>query len=111
MGSQRTGPESKSITSVRDGWRMLLTALAVTVAANSAPVLRASRQQLNIAAFSFEGHQHEAIDGIRKSRTDWGQLARSRRQVVQFKDVENSRFVAVVVDGEVTFYGASKKRS
>jgi hypothetical protein len=38
-------------------------------------------------------------------------LARSGHQVVQFKDAESNRFVAVVVDGEVTFYGASKKQS
>jgi hypothetical protein len=30
---------------------------------------------------------------------------------VQFKDAESNRFVAVVVDGEVTFYGAGKHRS
>jgi hypothetical protein len=36
-------------------------------------------------------------------------LARSGRQVVQFKDAERNRFVAVVVDDEVTFYGASER--
>ena len=39
----------------------------------------------------------------------WGQLAGSGHQVVQFKDAERNKFVAVVVDGQVTFYGSSKK--
>ena len=30
---------------------------------------------------------------------------------LQFKDVKRNKFVAVVVDGEVMFYGAGKKRS
>ena len=29
---------------------------------------------------------------------------------MQFKDAENNRFVAVVGDGKVTFYGAGEKR-
>ena len=39
-----------------------------------------------------------------------GQLARSDHRVVKFKDAESNKFVAVVVDGKVTFYGPSKKR-
>ena len=48
---------------------------------------------------------------IRRNLADGDQLARSGRQGVQFKDAERNKFVAVVVDCEVTFYGASKRRS
>ena len=62
-------------------------------------------------AFNIEEHQYQAIEQNPEKPSRWGQLARSGHQVVQFKNSENNRFVAVVVDGEVTFYGASKKHS
>jgi hypothetical protein len=40
----------------------------------------------------------------------WGQLARSGHQVVQFKDVQANRFVAVAVDGEVKECGGGTDR-
>ena len=66
---------------------------------------------MRTAAFTVEGHEYQAIEQNPEKPSRWGQLARSGRQVVQFKDAENNRFVAVVVDGEVTFYGAGKQRS
>jgi hypothetical protein len=59
---------------------------------------------------SVGGHEYHAIEQNPEKLTRWGQLARSGHRVVQFKDVESNRFVAVAVDGEVTFYGASEKR-
>lgn len=89
----------------------LMTGLCVDVGGKSTPVRRTSRQHLKTAAFSVEGQEYEAIEQNPEKPSRWGQLARSGHQVVQFKDVESNRFVAVVVDGEVTFYGAGKKRS
>ena len=89
----------------------LMTGTSVDVGGKSIPVRRTSRQHLKTAAFSIEGHQYQAIEQNPEKPSRWGQLARSGHQVVQFKDAESNRFVAVVVDGEVTFYGASKKRS
>jgi len=89
----------------------LLTGTTVTVAGISAPVRGASRQHLKTAAFSVGGHEYQAIEQNPEKPSRWGQLARSGHQVVQFKNSENNRFVAVVVDGEVTYYGASKKHS
>jgi len=89
----------------------LMTGTSVGVGGISTPVRRTSRQHLKTAAFSVEGQEYEAIEQNPDKPSRWGQLARSGHQVVQFKDAESNRFVAVVVDGEVTFYGASKKRS
>ena len=83
---------------------------SVVVEDRSVPVSRTSRQHLKTVAFRAEGHQYEAIEQNPEKPSRWGQLARSGHQVVQFKDAESNRFVAVVVDGEVTFYGATKKR-
>ena len=89
----------------------LLTGTTVTVAGTFATVRRTSRQHLKTAAFTVDGHEYQAIEQNPEKPSRWGQLARSGRQVVQFKDAESNRFVAVVVDGEATFYGASKKQS
>ena len=88
----------------------LMMGMFVNVGGKSTPVRRTSRQHLKTAAFSVEGQEYEAIEQTPEKPSRWGQLARNGRQVVQFKDAESNRFVAVVVDGEVTFYGAGKQR-
>ena len=80
----------------------LMTSTSVSLNGKSVPVRRTSTQRLRTVAFNVEGHPEKP--------SRWGQLARSGHQVVQFKDVEGNKFVAVGVDGEVTFYGASKVR-
>ena len=89
----------------------LMTGTSVSVGGKSAPVRRTSRQHLKTVTFSIGGHGYEAIEQNPEKPSRWGQLARSGHQVVQFKDAESNRFVAVAVDGEVTLYGASKQRS
>jgi hypothetical protein len=64
---------------------------------------------LKTAAFNVGGHKYRAIEQNPEKPSRWGQLARSGHQVVQFKDAETNRFVAVSVDGEVTFYGGGRK--
>jgi hypothetical protein len=88
----------------------LMTSTFVRVDGKSIPVRPTSRQHLRTAAFTVGGHEYQAIEQNPEKPSRWGQLARSGHQVVQFKDAENNRFVAVVVDGEVTSYGASQKR-
>ena len=89
----------------------LMTGTSVSVGGISTPVRRTSRQHLKTATFSVEGQEYEAIEQNPEKPSRWGQLARSGRQVVQFKDIERNKFVAVVVDGEVTFYGARKRQN
>ena len=88
----------------------LRTSTSVSVAGKSIPVRRTSSQRLKMIAFCVEGREYRAIEQNPQKASRWGQLARSGHQVVQFKDVERNKFVAVVVDGEVTYYGASKKQ-
>ena len=88
----------------------LMTSTSVSLNGKSVPVRRTSSQRLKTATFSVEGHRYQAIEQNPGKPSRWGQLARSGHQVVQFKVVERNKFVAVVVDGEVTFYGASKER-
>ena len=88
----------------------LMTSTAVSVDGKSILVRSTSRQHLRTMAFSVGGHDYQAIEQNPDKPSRWGQLSRSGHQVVQFKDVERNKFVAAVVDGEVTYYGASKKR-
>ena len=80
------------------------------VEGRSATVRSTGRQHLKTAAFNVEGHEYQAIEQNPENPSRWGQLARSGHRIVQFKDTQSNKFVAVVVDGEVTFYGASKQR-
>ena len=45
-----------------------------------------------------------AIEQNPQKPSRWAGLARGGHQVVQFKDVETNRFVAVAVDGETMVY-------
>ena len=87
----------------------LMTKSSVTVEGNSAPVRHTSRQKLKTAAFRVEGHEYQAIEQNPEKPSRWGQLARSGRRVVQFKDAERNKFIAVAVDGKVIFYGSANK--
>jgi hypothetical protein len=89
----------------------LMTKTSVSVEGQSVPVRGTSRQHLKTAAFNVGGHEYQAIEQNPEKPSRWGQLARSGHQVVQFKNAETNKFVAVAIDGEVTFYGASKKRT
>lgn len=83
----------------------LMTSTSVSIDGTSVPVRRTSQQRLRTAAFKVGGHEYQAIEQNPEKPSRWGHLARSGRQVVQFKDVVSNKFIAVVVDGEVTFYG------
>lgn len=88
----------------------LTMSTSVDVNGKAVPVRRTSSQRLKTVAFSVEGRRYEAIEQNPEKPSRWGQLARSGHQVVQFKDAERNKFVAVVVDGEVKFYGGSRDR-
>lgn len=90
--------------------QQLLTQSSVMAEGKSSPVRRTSSQRLRTATFTAEGREYQAIEQNPDKPSRWGQLARSGRQVVQFKDAATNKFFAVAVDGKITLYGAGKKR-
>jgi hypothetical protein len=68
-------------------------------------VKRVGGDRLRMVQFRMSGREIEAIEQNRKKPSRWGQLAREKHQVVQFRDVETKKYVAVSVDGEITEYG------
>ena len=67
-----------------------------------------SGQRLRTVTFIIEGHRYAAIEQNPGKPSRWGQLAREGHKVVQFKDVERNRFVAVALDSEAKEYRAGK---
>jgi len=77
----------------------------VEVNAERLPVKRTSANRFRTVAFEIGGRKYQAIEQNPEKPSRWGQLASKGHQVVQFKDVESNRFVAVSVDGKVRVYG------
>lgn len=68
-------------------------------------VKRVGRGRLRMVQFRSIGRAFEAIEQNPEKPSQWGKLAREKHQVVQFRDVESHRYVAVAVDGKVREYG------
>ncbi len=83
----------------------LLSRTEIEVAGRTIPVRRTNSQRLKTAGFTVEGREYQAIEQNPHKPSRWGALARAGHQVVQFRDVQTNRFVAVAVDGEVKEYG------
>lgn len=68
-------------------------------------VTRVGSGKLRTVRIKINGREVQAIEQNREKPSRWGQLARKGHQVVQFQDVLTRKYLAVVVDGEVTEYG------
>jgi hypothetical protein len=68
-------------------------------------VTRVGSGRLRTVRVRSNGRELQAIEQNRTKPSRWGELARKGHQVVQFQDVATRKYVAVVVDGEVTEYG------
>jgi hypothetical protein len=86
-------------------WRQVLVeqAKAVTIDDRSYPVRRTSRSQLRQVDFRFEDKTLRGLEQNPNTSSRWAELGREGRKVMQFIDV--GRYIAVVVDGKVRFYG------
>jgi len=83
----------------------LMNGDAVTLEDKKLRIKRVSSGRLRTVQFELNGRRFEAIEQNRNKPSRWGQLAREKHQVVQFRDVETNKYVAVSVDGEITEYG------
>ena len=69
----------------------------------SFPVRRTSRSRLREVDFQFEGYELRGLEQNPKTASRWAQLARQGQKVMQF--LQQRRYIAVVVDGKLQFYG------
>ena len=72
-------------------------------------VKQTSANRFRTVAFEVDGRTYQAIEQNPEKPSRWGQLASKGHQVVQFKDVETNKFVAVSIDGKVRVYGQSHR--
>ena len=86
-------------------WQQALVdnARSVKLENQSFPVRRTSRSRLREVDFQYEGHQLRGLEQNPETTSRWAQLARQGKKVMQF--LQERRYVAVVVDGKVQFYG------
>ena len=91
----------ETLTSV---WRQVLVqdAKSVTLENRSFSVRRTSRSRLREVDFRFDGHHLRGLEQNPETASRWAQLARQGKRVMQF--LQQRRYVAVVVDGEVHLY-------
>ncbi|MGA2376747.1 MAG: hypothetical protein ABSF72_14595 [Candidatus Sulfotelmatobacter sp.] len=83
----------------------LMNGEVVLLEGQKIPVKRVGSGRLRMVQFRVNGRAMEAIEQNPEKPSRWGKLAREKHQVVQFRDVETHRYVAVSVDGEVRKYG------
>ena len=67
------------------------------------PVRRTPKRGLRQVDFVFDGNEIRGLEQNPETKSQWAQLARSGKKVMQF--LSDGRYVANVVDGKVTFYG------
>lgn len=86
-------------------WREALVenAKSVELENRSFPVRRTRRSRLREVDFQFEGHQLRGLERNPDTASRWAQLAREGKKVMQF--LRQRRYIAVVVDGKLQFYG------
>jgi hypothetical protein len=95
--------ESENI--LRSVAAQLMNGEEVVVEDQKIKVRRVGSGSLRMVQFRMNGRVLDAIEQNREKPSRWGKLAREKHQVVQFRDVESNKYVAVAVDGEVREYG------
>jgi hypothetical protein len=84
--------------------QQMMTGTSIELDGKKIAVKRTSSQRLKMVTFTLDGEEFTAIEQNPEKPSRWGKLARDGHRVVQIKDVESNRFIAVVVDGEVKKY-------
>ncbi len=76
-----------------------------------ARVMRTSAKRLRRVEFFVEGHKVVGIEQNPQTASRWAKLAREGHQVMQFREGDSGRYIAVVVDDKVTIYGRAARQT
>ena len=92
-----------------DVWRQTLVenAKVVLLGTERYPVRRTPKRHLRQVDFVFDGHEIRGLEQNPDTKSRWAQMARAGKKVMQF--LSEGRYVANVVDGNVTLYGGRPK--
>jgi len=85
-------------------WRQVLVenANVVELGAERYPVRLTPKRRLREVDFAFDGDKIRGLEQNPERKSRWAQMARSGKKVMQF--LSEGRYVANVVDGNVTLY-------
>ncbi len=67
-------------------------------------VTRTGGQRLRTVRFLMDGKEYQAIEQNPEKPSRWGKIARDGHRVVQFRDLDSQKYVAVAVDQKVQEY-------
>ena len=86
-------------------WRQALVenAKVVVLGTERYPVRLTPKRGLRQVDFIFDGNEIRGLEQNPETRSEWAKLARAGKKVMQF--LSEGRYVANVVDGNVTLYG------
>jgi hypothetical protein len=85
-------------------WRQALVESATVVELDGSryPVRRTPKRGMRQVDFMFNGNEIRGLEQNPDTRSEWANLARSGKKVMQF--LSGGRYVAAVVDGKVKLY-------
>jgi len=83
----------------------VISGAEVVVQGRASRVMRTGSRRFRMVRFAMGGREYQAIEQNPEKPSRWGKLAREGHRVVQFRDLASGKYVAVVVDAEVTEYG------
>jgi hypothetical protein len=83
----------------------LMSGAKVVVEGRSSRVTRTGSQRLRTAKFITAGREYQAIEQNPEEPSRWGRMAQQGKQVVQFRDLQTNKYIAVAVDGKLFEYG------
>jgi hypothetical protein len=72
-------------------------------------VTRTAQRRLRQVDFQFDGKDIRGLEQNPDTKSRFAQMVRAGKKVMQF--LGDSGYIAVVVDGQVHFYGKSKPRN
>jgi len=89
-------------------WRQALVDRSSTVKIDteSFPVRKTASKRLVEVDFTLDGQPYRGIQQNPNTKSGWANLARKGAKVMQF--LQAGKYVAVVVDGNVTHYSSKK---
>ena len=105
IGTSASTVESSFEQTLIEVWRQALleNAKVVELGRERYPVRRTPKRGLRQVDFVFDGREIRGLEQNPETKSQWAQMARSGKKVMQF--LTEGRYVANVVDRKVNFYG------